>query len=125
MKIFGREPSVWIGLIEAALAFILTTKLFGDNLSPETMGAIMACVVAVLGFYTAFVTKDTLLGVGVGLAKAVIALFAAYGLALSTDQTGALIALVTVVFGFFQRTQTSPLLTPSFKDGASAGEVAA
>jgi uncharacterized membrane protein len=113
MKIFGREPAALIGVLEGILAFALTLNVFG--LTADSIGAIMAVVVAAFGLYSAYVTRDTLLGVAIGLAKAVIALFAAYGLPLSPDKTGALIALITVVFGLFQRTQTDPLVTPTFK----------
>lgn len=117
MKIFGREPAVWVGLIEGVLAFALTLNVFGEKLSPETLGAIMAVVVAVFGLFTAYVTKDTLLGVVIGLTKAVIALAAAYSLPLSADKTGAAIALITIVFGFIQRSQTTPIAEPTFREG--------
>lgn len=106
----GREPAALVGLIEAVLSILL---VFGLGISQGTFGPIMAVVVAAAGVYTAWATKDTMLGVIVGLSKAVLILAAVYGLSLSDAQTGALIGLVTLVIGFFQRTQTSPVLSPS------------
>jgi hypothetical protein len=108
-----REPAFYVGLFEAVLAVLLSFGLFG--LTGEKVSLIMAVVVAGLGFYTAWATRDTLLGVGVGLSKAVLALGIGYGLMLTDAQTGALIAVVTVALGAFNRTQTSPLAVGSFK----------
>lgn len=106
--IFGREPAFWIGLIEAILAFVLSLDLF--SLSQDTLGIIMAVVTAAFGFYTAYVTHQTLLGVGVGLAKALIALLVVFNLNVSVDTSATLIALVTIALGAFNRTQATPAL---------------
>lgn len=117
--IFGREPAVYGGLVEVVLTLML---VFGvDGLSKQSIGLIMAVVSAALGLYTAWVTKDTLLGVAIGLLKAAFALLAGYGLELTQDQTGAIIAAVAVLLSVFQRTQTSPLAAPSMRTGLSPG----
>lgn len=116
--IFGREPAAWIGLIEALVTLILV--LWPGLVSATMIALIMAVITAGLGFYTAWVTKDTMLGVTIGLLKAILALAAGFGLHLTADQTGAVIALVTVVLGLFQRTQTSPIPDPSFQSMSSS-----
>ena len=108
-KIFGREPAAWVGLIEAVL---MTLLAFGIGVGQDTFGPIMGVVVAAFGVFTAWATRDTMLGVIVGLAKSVMVLAAVYGLTLSDEQTGALIAVVTMVVSFYQRTQTSPVADP-------------
>lgn len=113
MKIFGREPAVLTGTIEAALVLALSFGLF--SLSQDTIGLIMAVVTAALGLYTAYVTDETLLSGVLGLIKAGLALSAVYGFSLTVEQTGALLAFVSVAFALFQRTQVSPLAQPSFK----------
>jgi hypothetical protein len=112
MKIFGREPAVWVGFIEAALA--LTVALGWVNFTADQTALVMAAIVAVFGVITAYLTKDTMLGVLVGLTKAAIALGIGFGLTLSPELTASIIAFVTVGVGFFQRTQTSPADVPSF-----------
>jgi hypothetical protein len=72
----------------------------------------MAVVTALASVYTAWATKDTMLGVVVGLGKAVLALAVGFGLNLSPEQTAATIALITMGAGFFNRTQTYPLGDP-------------
>lgn len=116
MKIFGREPSMIVGLIESTLVLLLTAgllKFVGIN-TQEEVGILMAVVSAVLGVYVAYVTSETLLAAVVGLIKAAVALGAVYKLNITLDQTAALIAFVTMTISFWQRTQTSPMTHPSF-----------
>ena len=113
MKIFGREPAVIAGTVEAGLVLLLSFGLF--NLTQDTIGLIMAVVTAALGLYVAYVTSETLLAAVLAFIKAALALSAVYGFSLSVEQTGALLAFVSVAFGFYQRTQTSPLVNPSFQ----------
>lgn len=112
MKLFGREPAAWVGLIEAGLALLVALSIV--NVTNEQTALIMAAVVAVFGVVTAYLTKDTMLGVLVGLTKAVIALAVGFGANLSPELTATIIAFVTVFIGFFQRTQTSPAPEPGF-----------
>lgn len=46
-SIFGREPVLYLALVQAALALAVG---FGLNLSPEQIGLVMAFSSAVLGF---------------------------------------------------------------------------
>lgn len=106
MKLFGREPAVWVGVIEAALALAV---VFGLGLSNQNAALIVGAVAAGFGVVTAYYTRDAMLGYAVGFAKALVAVGVGFGLDLTTEQTGALLAFVAVGVGFFQRTQTSPL----------------
>ena len=106
------EPASLAGLAEAVLALLLSLSMLG--LSNERVGLIMGVVTALAAVYTAYVTKETLLAVLVQLVKASAALAAGYGFELNPATTAAIIAIVTVVAGFYQRTQTSPLVDPSF-----------
>lgn len=46
---FGREPALLLGLVQAALALLLA---FGLDLSPEQQGTILALTAAVLAVVT-------------------------------------------------------------------------
>lgn len=118
VQIFGREPAFWTALIEAVLSACLAAG--GSGLTSKRIALIMAVVTAAFGVYSAYVTKDSMLAVGVGLAKAVLALLVGYGLKLSADQVSTVIAIVTIVLGAYHRSQTSPLVTPGFRNDADA-----
>lgn len=109
IRIFGREPAAWVGLIEGALALMLA---FGLGIEQATFGPIMAVVVAAGGAYSAWATRDTMLGAVLGLAKSLLVLLAVYGLTLTDQQTAAILGLVSLLVGFWQRTQTSPVADP-------------
>lgn len=109
IKIFGREPAVWLGIIEAAIA---TLVVFNLGVSLELSVIIMAFVSAGVGAYTAWATRDDMLGYATGLVKAGAALFAYYGAGLNETQITALVALMAVVVGAYQRTQTTPVSDP-------------
>lgn len=115
MKLFGREPAAWVGLIEATLALAVAVGWLAWT--REQTALVLAVVMAVFGVVTAYLTKDTMLGVLVGFSKAVIALAIGFGLTLSPELTAAIIGFVTIAVSFFQRTQTSPSPTPSFSNG--------
>lgn len=117
MKIFGKEPAAYIGLIEGVLALLLSWHFTSSHLglTNETVALIMAVVVAAFSLVTAFYTKNVQLAVVLGLVKAAVALAVGYGLHLSIDQTAAIITFTTVAFGLFNRQQTSPAEVPSMK----------
>ena len=107
-----REPAALMGLISGVLALLLSLNQFG--LTNENVGLIMGVVTAAVGVYTAWKTKDTMLGVIVTLVNAAFALVAGYGFELSVDTTAAAIAIITVVVGYWQRTQVAPLVKGNF-----------
>lgn len=109
LLIFGREPAVIAGLLQAATA-VLALYLFHWDVA--TVVAVVAVEIAVLDSYVAWATKDTLLGVAIGLVKAVAVASAVFGHNISDDAVVQIIALVTAALAFFQRTQTSPTGSP-------------
>jgi uncharacterized membrane protein (UPF0136 family) len=109
MKVFGREPAFWVGVIEALIALLVTFKL--DGLSQEQAALWIAAVVAVGGLVTAWATRDTALAALVAVVKAVLVLGVAYGLTVTEEQIGLVAALVTTVGAGWLRTQTSPVPT--------------
>src|SRR4051794_11156749 len=94
VKIFGREPAAWVGLIEAVLALLMAVRVI--KISSEQEGLILACVAAALAVYVAWVTTHTMLAVVVGFVKATLALLVGFGLDLQPDQTAAILAFATV-----------------------------
>lgn len=110
VRILGREPAVILGIIEAALAVLVVFNLW---VSLELSVLIMAFVSALIGTYSAWATRDTLLGYATGAVKAGIALFAYYGFGADETQIAAVVALTAVVVGAYQRTQTTPVAQPT------------
>lgn len=110
MKIFGREPAALVALIEGAIAVAVSLGLFG--LDHEHAALLVAVVTALGGVLTGWTTRDTRLGLIVGLSKSVLALAVGYGLHLGVETQATLLALIPLTLGFYQRTQTVPVATP-------------
>jgi hypothetical protein len=116
MKIFGKEPAFFVGVIEAVILVLVTFGL------PHDAAAVIATLtVAIGGVLTAIAAKDTLLAALIGLTKAVIVLVVFLGYDISDESTAAIIGLLTLILGGYLRTQTSSTDTPisAQSDGAS------
>lgn len=109
VTIFGREPAMWVGLIEAALVLALSFTAF---ISSEQTALVMAVVTAAAGFYVGWATKDVGLARVIGLIKACTALLVGFGFALTDAQNGAVLAFVSVAFALINRDRTSPVADP-------------
>lgn len=114
-KIFGREPALIGGAVEAVLALFVSFGMLAFIGINDAQGesVVMAVVYTGLGLYVAIVTKDTLLGYVLAAAKAVIALLAFYKYDLSQEQIATLLAALSMALGFAHRTQTGPAELPS------------
>lgn len=119
MKLFGREPAVFIEmLVSVALGVLLTTPL-----EPTLLAYANAVAVAAGGFLTAaFVKGDQLLPALVGLIKAVFALVLGLGVALPINLETGIIAIVSAIGAAYVRTQVvapvPPKLVPPATDGS-------
>lgn len=108
--IFGREPAVVAGALQAAI-LVFATLLF--NLSDNQAGAVALVAIGVLDLYVAFATKDTLLGVAVGLVKATVAAALTFGYSVDPNTLALVVGVVTSLLGLVQRTQTTPVAQES------------
>lgn len=106
MKVFGREPAVYIAVVEAVLAFLVTFGFSG--LTAEESTNILAVAIAIGGVLAAMTTRNTLLAALSGVARAVLVLSVSYGLNLSQEQVGLTVVIVSTISGIWLRTQTSP-----------------
>lgn len=107
MKIFGREPSFWVTIIGAVLAFAVTYNLNG--LSELQAAAIMGVLMAIVGAINSWLTLPRGPGLFNGLLAAVVGLLVAYGFDLGQERVLALQAILLALGGFWA---TRPAVTP-------------
>lgn len=106
MKIFGREPALWLGFIAAA---VQSLTAFGFNVSPGVQTAVNAIAAAVAAIVLAVVLKNGALGAALmQLATAGMALVVGLGLNWDTTRQGWVMALVAAGIALFTRTQVTP-----------------
>lgn len=114
--LLGREPVMTVSTAVALLIAVL--PVFGW--STETVGTVAAALVLVGGAVeAALVSVDRMLPLLVGVAKAVLAAVAAFGVHVPDNYVAALMAVLTVVAGLATRAQVGAVQPPRDRDGRS------
>lgn len=109
MKIFGREPALWIAVISALLGLLVTFPL-GMSASQST--AIIATVTAGAGAVQALLTRPWSLGLFSGFISSVAVLLAGYGLDVSAETVLAVQLVAQTVLTLIARGQIWPKPEP-------------
>lgn len=104
MKIFGREPAVFLALLGALVSAF---SAFVLHLSVDQQGVIGAVAALIVGVATAAVTHDGVVAAILGLVKGLFLLMISFGLHLSTDNQAVLYTLVAALLAAFVRTQVT------------------
>ena len=110
LRIFGREPALWLGLLAAALKL---ATAFGLDVSVDQQSVINAAAAALVGVAVAVLTRDGIPAAILGAAQALLALGLGFGLHVSADQQAVIMSFVAVTISMFVRTQvTAPVPGP-------------
>jgi ABC-type enterochelin transport system permease subunit len=106
MRIFGREPTLWLQALAAVLGLLVTFGLTG--LSAEQAAFWVAVVTAVVTAINAALVRPIAPIAFTGLVAAVATLAAAYGFAASQEQVGMVQGIVISVLALLARHQVTP-----------------
>lgn len=121
MRIFGREPTLWINTIAALLGIVVT---FGwDGLSATQAAAIVAVLQGLLSAVNAVLVRPVAPAAFTGLVTAVAVLGAAYGLNASQEQVGAVQFAVLALLVLMTRNQVTPASDPAIGGGVTAKDL--
>lgn len=102
MRIFGRDPALWLAL---AAAIISGVGAFVIHLSVDQEGALNGAFAAIFGMIVWKVTSDGGPALILGFVKALIVLAAAWHFNMSVDKQAILMTVVSAVVMMFVRTQ--------------------
>lgn len=106
MKIFGREPTLWLAAISS---FIVLVGTFGIHwLNGQQAGLLVAAINAVALAINAYAVRPispTTFTYAIG---ALVALFASYGLNVTNEQLAMLNGTVVPILALLSRGQVSP-----------------
>lgn len=109
VKLFGREPTLWIALITSAIMFVGTLQ-FGW-LSGDQAGLMIAAINAVAGAINAYTVRPIAPAAFTYAVAAIVAVGVSYGLEVTPEQVAAINGFVIVVLGLLTRTQVAPVAT--------------
>lgn len=93
-RIFGREPAIWVGLVQAFVTMII---MFGLPITTEQGALIVALFNGAAGAYLAFKVRPIAVGSIVAFIQAAVALLVGFGLNLTTDQQGVLLTFAALL----------------------------
>lgn len=110
--IFGRHPAVIIGFLQAVL--FAAAQIWTDWSDAQVMG-IVAILVILGDLIVAGFTRDTVLGVLVGLAKAGIAALLLFGVQIDEATQASILSVLTALVAMLQMNATSPIAKFSLK----------
>lgn len=115
MKIFGREPTLWLASISAILGVVVT---FGfDWLTVEQAAWIVAVLNGVLGAINVVKVRPVPPAVITYLGSSFFSLLAAYGLDVAQETVGAINLAMLTVLMLLTRGQVSPTDSKPGGDG--------
>jgi uncharacterized membrane protein len=106
MKLFGREPTLWIQAVSALLGIIVAFGM--DWLTGDQAAAITAVVSAGFGALNAMVVRPIAPAAFTGLVAAAATLLAAFGLDFNQEQVGMVQVAVLAVLSLITRNQVTP-----------------
>lgn len=118
--IFGREPALVLGLVQAV---VLAAVTFGLDLTAGQQGVVIALASSGVGLYVATkVERDKLVPRVLGFVQAFVALAVAFGWDASPDTQGVVMTLAGAVVAMYTRTQVTAVVDA---DGVESGKHAA
>jgi len=105
-RLFGREPALYIAVIQAALMLAFTLGVPGVD--GGLAGAVSLVLTAAAGAWTALAVRPVAPAVFTGLIVAGVQLFSRWGLDLSEVQISSITAFVALVVTLVARAQMTP-----------------
>ncbi|MFJ4837185.1 hypothetical protein [Streptomyces sp. NPDC088746] len=108
MKIFGREPALWLNSLAAILGLAVT---FNVGLTEAQAGWIVACTSAVLGAIAAALTRPIAVQAFTAAVATIASAVGAFGFEVAPTTTAAINGCVLAVLMFITRGQVTPVPT--------------
>jgi hypothetical protein len=109
MRIFGREPALWLALIAVAVKLIAA---FGVNVTADQQAVINTVAAAAVGILIAVSTHDGLGAAVLNFVQAGLAAAVGFGLDWSADRQAVVLSFVSAVVAMWTRTQVTAPVPP-------------
>lgn len=110
MKIFGREPALWLNSLAAVLGLVVT---FNVGLTEVQAGLLVAGTSAVLGAIAAALTRPIAVQAFTAAVATVASAVGAFGFEVAPTTTAAINGCVLAVLMFITRGQVTPIAPPA------------
>ncbi|WP_030506380.1 hypothetical protein [Microbispora rosea] len=104
-NILGREPALWLSLIQTVIALAVG---LGLSITGEQVGLINGAAAAVVALVAAVAVRPFPVPLLMGAIQALLALGVGFGLDLSPEQVGLVNGALAALVGFIMRMHVSP-----------------
>lgn len=119
VRIFGREPAVWVYTINVLVAVLVA---YGLPLSQVQVATVSTVSTAVMALIVAILTRPFIVSALTGAVGTTLTAIAGFGLVLSEAQIGATVTALSVVLALVLRANVSPApSTSDYPPGTHAG----
>lgn len=105
MRIFRREPAVWLYVINSAVALIVA---YGVDLSQTQVAAVSTIATAFFAGWAAIITRPFVVSALTGAMSTMLTAAAAFGLHMSADQLSTTVTGLSIVLALVLRANVSP-----------------
>ena len=105
IRIFGREPAVWVYVINSLVAVLVA---YGLPLTQVQVATISTVATAVLAAVVAILTRPFVVSALTGAVATGLTAMAGFGLTLSADQIGATVTILSIGLALLLRSNVSP-----------------
>ena len=109
-KLFGREPVVWVGALQAALAVLVTLPALG--ITEDVAGWVIVGVSALFTIVEAALARPVVVPALSGGVRTLLSAAVYFGLPLSDQTSSALIAAFTFIMGMVLANSVTPAADP-------------
>jgi hypothetical protein len=109
VKIFGREPAQWVGVISAGLMVLTGTVLPLSNGQIDAVHMLLGAVAAAL---TAAAVRPLAVSVFQQVVKALFVVFVVFGIDVSVELQTAMLFFTEAIFNFALRPSVTPVADP-------------
>lgn len=109
MKIFNREPALWLAATAVAIKLI---SAFWIDLSIDQQAGLNAVAATAVGLITAVIVRDGINAAILGIIQALIACAIGFGLHLSADNQALIMSAFATLAAMFVRTQAVAPVSP-------------
>lgn len=109
VTIFGQEPAMILGAVNALVALVVA---YGLDLSQVQTAAISTVTSGILAIAVAVMTRPFVVSALTGAVSTVMAAVAGFGLEFTADQIGATVTVLSIVLALVLRANVSPVSGP-------------
>jgi hypothetical protein len=113
MKIFGREPAVWLHAIQAVLAFFITIPAVQAwGLNQVTADAAVTILAGIVAVWVAVATRPFVASVLIGAVQTILTGIVAFGFDISSVTQGALLVALNAALMVLMPLGLTPTVDP-------------